>query len=140
MLQQQAQKLPPQVSTVTVAQDDSENHIAEAGWCFEWLNSTEGVKFHNGTPKQRKAFENVKLHRSEHMAVAKMLAAQNAPPEKPPSESLSAAIDKLPPNIAIQALKKMGITASPTDFAQHDQNQVDMAVQKKAIPEALKQQ
>jgi hypothetical protein len=140
MLQQQAQKLPPQVSTVTVAQDDSENHIAEAGWCFEWLNSTEGVKFHNGTPKQQAAFDNVKLHRSEHMAVAKMLAAQNAPPEKGPSESLSAAVDKLPPGPAIQALKKMGINATAQDFAQHAAEQVDQAVQKKAIPEALKQQ
>jgi hypothetical protein len=74
------------------------------------------------------------------MAVAKMLAAQNAPPEKGPSESLSAAVDKLPPGPAIQALKKMGINATAQDFAQHAAEQVDQAVQKKAIPEALKQQ
>jgi hypothetical protein len=43
----------------------------------------------------------------------------------------------MPPNIAIQALAKMKINAKPEDFAQHDQNTLNMAVQKKAIPAAL---
>jgi uncharacterized membrane protein len=72
--------------------------------------------------------------------MAKKIAAANAPPGKPPSESLSAAIDKLPPNIAIQALAKMGMKATPEDFAQHAEEQVQQAVQKKAIPQALKPQ
>jgi cell pole-organizing protein PopZ len=43
----------------------------------------------------------------------------------------------MPPNIAAQALAKMKINATPADFAQHDKNTLDMAVQKKAIPAAL---
>jgi hypothetical protein len=135
---QMAQQLPPEVSTIPVAQDESELHAIEADVCFQWMNSSEGQKFKNGTPKQRAAYENVHLHWAEHTAMAKKIAAANAPPEKPPSESLSAAIDKLPPNAAIQALAKMGIKATAQDYAQHAEEQVQQAVQKKAIPQALK--
>ena len=104
---------------------------------MDWLNSSEGQKFHFGSPQQRAAFENVKLHWSEHVAMAKQIAAANAPPDKPPSESLSVDVSKMPPSVAIQALAKMKIQATPADFAQHDQNTLNMAVQKKAIPAAL---
>jgi hypothetical protein len=137
---QAAQQLPPEVSTIPVAQDESELHAIEADVCFQWMNSAEGQKFKNGSAKQRLAYENVHLHWAEHTAMAKKIAAANAPPEKPPSESFSGAIDKMPPNVAIQMLEKMGIKASPTDFAQHAQEQVTQAVQKKAIPQALKEQ
>lgn len=139
MLAQHAQQLPPLVSTIPVAQDESELHAIEADTCFEWMNSSEGQKFKNGTAQQRAAYENVHLHWQEHTAMAKKIAAANAPPQKPPSESLSAAVDKLPSNAAIQALAKMGITATPEDYAAHQQQQVQEAVQKKAIPQALKQ-
>ena len=138
-LQQQAKTLPPQVSTIPVAQDESENHVVEAGECFDWMTGTEGQKFHYGTSMQRAAFENTHLHYSEHIAMAKKIAAANAPPNKPPSESISVDVSKMPANIAQQALAKMGIQATPQDFAQHDQNALNMAVQKKAIPEALKE-
>ena len=139
-LQQKSKALPPQVSTIPVAQDESELHAVEAGECFEWMTSSEGQKFKYGTPQQRAAYANVHLHWAEHMAMAKQIAAANAPPGKPPSESMTVDISKMPPNVAIQSLAKMGINATPADFAQHDANTLNMAVQKKAIPEALKGQ
>jgi hypothetical protein len=137
-LQQQQKALPPTVSTVPVAQDESELHTIEAGECLDWLNGSEGQKFKYGTPKQRAAYENIHLHWTEHMAMAKQIAAANAPPDKPPSESISVDVSKMPPNVSIQALAKMGIKSTPTDFAQHAADQLNQAVQKKAIPEALK--
>jgi hypothetical protein len=139
-LQQAMKALPPQVSTIPVAQDESENHAVEAGACFDWMTSPEGQGFKYGTPAQRAAYQNNHLHWSEHLAMAKKIAVANAPPDKPPSESLSVDVSKMPPNIAIQALAKMKINATPQDFAQHDANTLNMAVQKKAIPEALKGQ
>jgi hypothetical protein len=137
-MQQLQKSLPPQVSTVPVSQDESELHSVEADQCSDWMNSSEGQKFKYGTPQQRAAYQNAHLHWTEHMTMAKQIAAANAPPEKPPSESLSVDVSKMPPNIAIQALAKMKINATPADFAQHDQNTLNMAVQKKAIPDALK--
>jgi hypothetical protein len=137
-LQQMMKSLPPQVSTIPVAQDESENHPVEGGACFDWMTSSEGQGFKYGTPQQRAAFANVHLHWSEHLAQAKKIALANAPPNKPPSESISVDVSKMPPSVAIQSLAKMGINATPQDFAQHDQNTLSMAVQKKAIPEALK--
>jgi len=136
-LQQQMKALPPQISTVPVATDESENHMVEAGACFDWINSSEGQKFKFGQPQQRTAYANVHLHYSEHAAMAKKIAAANAPPNKPPSESISVDVSKVPPNVAIQSLAKMGIQATPQDFAQHDQNNLNMKVQAKAIPAAL---
>jgi len=139
-LSQQEKTLPPMVSTVPVAQDESELHTVEAGQCLSWMNGSEGQKFKYGTPQQRAAYENVHLHWAEHVAMAKKIAAANAPapPQKPPSESITAAVDKVPSPVAIQLLAKMGIQSTPADFAQHQAEQLNMAVQKKAIPDALK--
>lgn len=71
--------------------------------------------------------------------MAKKIAAANAAPQnKPPSESISIDVSKMPPNVAVQALAKAGVQATPQDFAQHAAEQLNQAVQKKAIPEALK--
>jgi hypothetical protein len=72
------------------------------------------------------------------MTMAKQIAAANAPPDKPPSESISLDVSKAPANVAIQALAKLGIKATAADYAQHNADQLNMAVQKKAIPDALK--
>jgi hypothetical protein len=138
-VQQQMQSLPQLVSTIPVAQDESENHVVEANECFEWLNSTEGQKFKFGTPTQQAGFENIHLHWTEHVTMLKKIAAQNQPPQKPPSESISVDPSKMPPNVAVQALAKLGIQSTPADFSQHADTQLNHAVAKKAIPEALKQ-
>lgn len=138
-LKQMLQTIPQLVSTVPVAQDESELHMVEAGQCLDWMNGSEGQKFKYGTPQQRAAYANVHLHWTEHMTMAKQIAAANAPPmDKPPSESISADISKMPTPVAIQLLAKMKVQATPQDFAQHQSEQLNQAVQKKAIPEALK--
>jgi hypothetical protein len=138
-MQQGVQALPKMVSTIPVAQDESENHAVEANECFEWMNSTEGQKFKYGTEAQRAGYENVHLHWTEHVAVAKKIAAANMPPGKPPSESLSVDVSKMPPPIAVQALAKMNIQATPAMFEQQAGTALDHKIAGKAIPEALKQ-
>lgn len=138
-LQQQLQSLPPMVSTVPVATDESENHALEAAQVFDWMNSIEGLKLKSGTPPQMAGFANAKLHWQEHTAMAKQIALANAPPmDKPPSESISADISKMPTSVAIQLLAKMKVNATPADFEQHQNEQLNQKVQAKAIPEALK--
>ena len=138
-LQQMEKTLPPTVSTVPVAQDESELHAIEAGQCLDWMNSTEGQKFKYGTPQQRAAYQNLHLHWSEHTAMAKKIAAANAPPmNKPPSESISIDVSKMPPNVAVAALAKAQIPSTVADFQQHSAEQLNQAIQKKAIPDALK--
>jgi hypothetical protein len=138
-VQQGMQSLPPMVSTIPVAQDESENHVVEANECFEWMNSTEGQKFKYGTEAQRAGYENNHLHWAEHVAMAKKIAAANMPPGKPPSESLSVDVSKMPPPIAVQALAKMNIQATPDMFTQAAGTALDHKIAGKAIPEALKQ-
>ena len=136
-LTQAMQSIPPLVSTIPVADDESENHAVEAQTAVDWMNSSEGQKLKWGTEQQRAGFENVHLHFLEHLAAAKKIAAANAPPQKPPSESISVDVSKMPGNVAAQALAKMQIQATPQDFAQHADTQLNHAVAKKAIPHAL---
>ena len=138
-VQQGMQSLPPMVSTVPVAQDESENHTVEASECGEWLNSTEGQKFRWGTPEQQAGFANVHLHFMEHLAEAKKIAAANKPPEKPPSESISVDVSKMPGVVASQALAKMGIQATPQMFDQQAEQALNHKISAKAIPHALEQ-
>ena len=138
-VQQASQALPPMVSTLPVAQDESENHLVEANTAFDWLNSTEGQKFRFGTPKQQAGFANVHLHWSEHVKMAKQIAAMNQPPQKPPSESISIDVSKMPPPVAVAALGKAGIPATPQMFEQQAETALNHKVAGKAIPEALKQ-
>ena len=139
-LGQAIQSLPQLISTIPVAEDESENHSVEADTCFEWMNGTEGQKFRYGTPEQKAAFENVHLHWNEHIAQAKKIAAANAPPSPAKPASMSIPIDKMPVNVAIQALAKDGIQASPEDFQQHAKDQLNTDLAKKTIPQAMKNQ
>ena len=138
-VQQGMQALPPMVSTLPVAQDESENHVVEANTLFDWLNGTEGQKFRFGTPKQQEGFANAKLHWQEHVAQAKKIAAANQPPNKPPSESISADISKMPPAVATQLLAKMGVQSTPQLFEQQAEQTLNHKIAGKSIPEALKQ-
>jgi hypothetical protein len=102
------------------------------------MNSTEGQKFRSGTPEQQAGFDNTHTHWQQHTAQAKKIAAANQAPPKPPSESISVDVSKMPGNVAVQALAKMQIQATPQDFAQQQDQQLQHAVAKKAVPEALK--
>ena len=65
-MQQVKAALPPMLSTVPVAQDDSENHVIEATICMDWMNSSDGQRMKYGDEKQQAAFANIALHRKEH--------------------------------------------------------------------------
>ena len=138
-VQQKMQSLPPLISTVPVAQDESENHSVEASECGEWMNSTEGQKFKFGTPEQQAGYENIHLHFTEHLAMAKKIAAANKPPDKPPSESISVDVSKMPGPVAVQALAKMQIQSTPQMFDQQAEQALNHKISAKAIPHALEQ-
>ena len=137
-LQQAMQSIPPTVSTVPVAQDESENHLVEANTCFDWMNETEGQKMKFGSPEQQAGFANIHLHYTEHVTMAKQIMAANKPPDKQPSESISADISKMPPAVATQLLAKMGVQSTPALFEQQQETALNHKVAGKAIPEALK--
>lgn len=126
--------LPPMVSTVPVAQDGSEDHSTEREECKHWMNSAEGRKYKNGSPEEKASFENVHLHFLEHDEMANKLAPPQ--PTKPPSESMSAQVDKMPPEIAAQMLGKFyGIDAKPQQFSQQDATETEQKIlEKKAAP------
>ena len=123
--------LPQKVSTIAVMQDASEDHATEAQVCFDWLISPEGRKYKRGTPEEKAAWANVHLHWQEHSQMAEKLAPP--PATKPPSESVSAAVDKMPTAIAAQLLNKYyGINANPQDFAEQDATETEEDITKKA--------
>lgn len=140
MMKQQLQKLQqdtPLVSTVPVAQDKSENHAIEAAAVYDWMNSPEGRRFKHGSPEEMEVFQNFYLHWKEHTA----MDAQLNPPSadlKSTGESLSIPIDKMPPNVAIQALAKVGITATPEDFQQKSQDDTKKVVQERTAPHVIR--
>jgi len=123
--------MPPEVSTIAVMQDASEDHATEAQVCFDWLISPEGRKYKRGTPEEKAAWENVHLHWQEHSAMAAKLAPP--PATKPPSESVSAAVDKMPPKVGSQLLTKFfGINANPSDFQEQDATETEQTITEKA--------
>lgn len=120
-LQQQAQSLPPQVSTIPVMQDSSEEHGIEAAACQQWLISPEGRTYKNGSKEQREAWANIHLHWQEHST----MAAKLAPPAPPQAKaSVTVAVDKLPPNVQAQLLQEYGLEATPEDFEQGQTHEV----------------
>lgn len=128
---QAIQAMPPLISSYPVAQDASEDHGTEAQVCFWKMNSPEGRKLKNGTPEQQAAFQNMHLHWQEHTTMAQKL---NPPqPVKPPSESVSMAVDKLPPELAAQAAQKFyGLNASPENFQEQTATETEQKITEKA--------
>ena len=123
--------LPQEVSTIPVMQDASEDHATEAQVCMDWLISPEGRKYKRGTEEERQSWANVHFHWQEHDAMATKLAPP--PPTKPPNESMTAAVDKMPPEVAAQLLSKYyGINASPDNFQQQDATETEQKITEKA--------
>ena len=61
-LQQMAQTLPPMVSTVPVAQDNSENHAIHAAITLGMMTSPTGRKLKYGDDEQKAIYANLKAH------------------------------------------------------------------------------
>ena len=137
-IQQQMQSLPPLVSSVPVAQDESENHSIEAETCWEWLNGEQGIKFKTGLAEQQAAFQNVKLHWSEHEDANKELNPPAPPPVVP---HISFAGKDLSPEAQTQALAKAGIQEPPANVSKNKlidtQHKIAQKVIPKTIPESI---
>lgn len=130
-MQQQAQSLPPEVSTVPVMPDESEDHAVEASVCQEWMISSEGRTYKNGNELQRDAWNNVHTHWMEHTAMAKKLTAPVPPP--PPKATVTFDVSKMPPNVQAAVLQDYGINANPADF---EQTQTHEVKQESEVPTA----
>ena len=137
-LQQQAQSLPPLVSTYPI--DETDDDDVHALTCLEILRSPKGRAMKNGTKKDQNAWANLKLHWQEHEASkAKKAAAAaqaGAKPAKPPS--LSANVKDLPPKEAAQLLLQAGINSSPSDFEAQDAQEAVEKHPKQLIPAATR--
>lgn len=110
-LGQQAESLPPEISSVSVQKYDDDD--TELQTCIMFMQSEEGQQLRKKTPK---AFENIELHADEHAAAGKQKAgAAQAGPQKPVSVSVNAG-DLLKAGRdqdAAQLLAKAGIVAQP---------------------------
>jgi hypothetical protein len=71
--------------------------------------------------------------------MAKKIASANQPPQKPPSESISIDISKMPPLVAVAGLAKAGIAATPEMFTQQAEQTLNHKIAGKAVPKALEQ-
>lgn len=109
-LQQAAQTLPPQVSTVPVAQNGSENHVIHAAITLGMMTSPTGRKLKYGDDEQKNIFQNLELHWKEHVQMMQQLA--------PPKEiefkgNVSIDPSKFPPEAQAKMFEAMGLQVAP---------------------------
>jgi hypothetical protein len=117
-LQQLLQQTPPEISTVPVAQDTSENHQIHAQITLGFLTSPSGRKLKNGDEEQQAIWQNLKLHWQEHMTMAQKLAP---PPPVPVKVSMTGDITKLPPTAQAKAFEAIGLQLGPSDLEPEEQ-------------------
>ena len=110
--QQQAQQVPQFISSLSIDPQVDDNAV-EAQTCGSWLNSPVGRAMKNGSPQQKQAYENVKLHFLAH----KQAAAANAPPAQHKEPSVSMNYKDLPPPAAAALLAREGLPANPQSVA-----------------------
>lgn len=111
-LRQAMSQIPQLVSSVPI-DEQCDDHDAEAQTCLEFINSPKGRKLKNGSPEEKAAFQNVRLHFLEHDAIRqknKAAAAQAAQKQKV-AESL--AFKDAPPDLQVQIAADAGHTMKP---------------------------
>lgn len=113
----QLQAMPDLVSTVPV-DPQCDDSVTEAACCLNVINGPEGRRLKNGTPQEREAFQNLRLHFLEHEAIAK----QNQPGVPPKPISISANIKDMPPDAAAAALNERGLHTTPQSVAMTQEN------------------
>lgn len=117
-LQQAVQSMPPLVSTVPVAQDNSENHAIHAAITLGMLTSPTGRKLKYGDDDQKAIWQNLKLHWSEHIAILKQLTP---PPQVQMKANVSIDPTKLPPAAQSKAFQALGLEVSPQELMPDEQ-------------------
>lgn len=119
--QQAIGQMLPQISSVPVRADGSENDSVEALVCLGMMNAPEGRRLASSQdPKEQAAFANLHLHWQQHQQAAAKSAAQQQQPIQPRT-SITVAADKLPPQEQASALQKLGIAATPESIQQDQQ-------------------
>ena len=112
-LQQVMQSLPPLVSSVPIRADGSEEDGIEAMCCLQKMISAEGRRMaHSENANERNGFANLHLHWAEHNTAAKDQAKKNQQPVEP-KVSITAALDKMPPQWQATMLSKMDVSVDP---------------------------
>jgi hypothetical protein len=116
-LQQQMQAMPPQVSTVPIAQDNSENHMIHAAITLGMLTSPTGRKLKHGNEDQQAIWQNLKLHWQEHMNMLKQL---QPPKEMDFKGSVTIDPSKFPPQAQSEMFEAMGLEVPPYSLQPQD--------------------
>jgi hypothetical protein len=111
-LQQALQSLPPEVSSVPVAQSGKENHAIHAAITLGMLNSAEGRKLKNGTPDQQAIYQNLELHWQEHVAMSEKLTP---PKEMEFRGSMTVDPSKFSPDVQSKIFQAAGLQVSPEE-------------------------
>jgi hypothetical protein len=117
-LVQAAQQMPPKLSTVPVAQDNSENHMIHAAITLGMLTSPTGRKLKNGTDEQKAIWQNIKLHWQEHMQMLKQL---QPPKEMEFKGNVSIDPAKFPAQAQAKMFEAMGLDVPPFALEPEDQ-------------------
>ncbi len=125
-LNQQVQTMPPLISTVAPAQDNSENHMIHAAITLGMITSPTGRKLKNGDPEQQQIWQNLKLHWQEHMNMLKQL---QPPKEMEFKGNVSIDPSKFPPDAQTKMFESMGLEIPP--FALQPQEQTHEITQEK---------
>lgn len=107
---QQLQSMPDMISSVQI-DVDTDDHAAEEKACLDWINRPEGRRMRDGTPQEREAFQNVRLHMLEHREAKEAKQAKSSQMQKPPS--FSANYKDMPPDAQAALLQSQGLPASP---------------------------
>lgn len=87
----------------------NDDHVVEEACCGWWLNNEVGQKLKLTNPPGWQAV-------SEHRAKHKAAIPKEPPPQKPLSETFTAAYKDLPPEAQAQVLEQMGVHVDPKDF------------------------
>ena len=125
------------VSTVEVREDKSENHVAEAQACYDWMNGAEGRRYAHGEPNEQEVFANIYLHWKKHTEVEGKL---NPPTPQFKSEGLSFSGDltKLPAAWSAQVMSAGGFTAQASDAEQKTNQDVQDTIKTRTAPHIIR--
>jgi hypothetical protein len=133
---QQLEKDWPEVSTVPVREDKSENHAIEAQACYDWMNSPEGRRYNHGSPEEQDVFRNIYLHWKKHVEVDGKLN----PPQasfKTEGISFSGDLTKLPSDVASQVLLAAGFQTDPSSFDQKVDSDTKNKIKERTAPKVI---
>ena len=117
-LQQALQSLPPQVASVPVPRDTSQDHQVHAAIALETMKSAKGRAAQAGDEQAQAGFMNLKLHWEEHMQMVQKLTP---PPPMDVRGSFTADITKLPPAAQAIAFERLKIAMPPIALQPQEQ-------------------